>query len=106
MSDPFILVVSLWISPGREEDFESFESSAFSIITRHGGSLARRLALRDGMGSQVPNEMHVVTFPDREAYEAYRADPELVSLASLRARAVLRTVIWEGVDLPPFGNAP
>jgi hypothetical protein len=47
-----------------------------------------------------------VTFPTREAYEAYRADPALTSLAALRARAVLRTVIWEGVDLSPFGNAP
>ena len=106
MSEPFILVVGLWIAPGREEEFESFESSAFSIIARYRGSLVRRLALRDGLGSDVPNELHLVTFPSRDAYEAYRADPELTSLAALRARAVLRTVIWEGVDLPPFGSAP
>ncbi len=106
MSDPFILVVGLWIVPGRGEEFETFERSAFSIIDRHGGSLVRRLALRDGMGSDVPNELHVVSFPSRDAYVGYRADPELTSLSALRARAVLRTVIWEGVDLPPFGDAP
>ncbi|MGE0161359.1 MAG: DUF1330 domain-containing protein [Gemmatimonadales bacterium] len=103
MSDPFVLVVGLWTAPGRDDDFERFETAAFSIVARHGGSLARRLALRDGPGSDAPDEMHIVTFPSRDAYESYRNDPDVASLAALRVRAVLRTVIWEGVDLPPFG---
>ncbi len=103
MTDSFVLLVGLWIARDREDDFERFETSAFAIIARHGGTLARRLALRDGLGSDAPNEMHVVTFPSREAYESYRSDPELAALAALRARAIVRTVIWEGVDLPPFG---
>jgi uncharacterized protein (DUF1330 family) len=104
MADSFVLLIGLWIARGREDDFERFEKSAFVIVARHGGTLARRLALRDGPGSDAPNEMHVVTFPSREAYESYRSDPELAALAALRARAIVRTVIWEGVDLPPFGN--
>jgi uncharacterized protein (DUF1330 family) len=103
MSSPFIVVVALWVLPGRHEDFVRYETSAFSIMARHGGSLSRRLALGDQAGVDAPSELHVVTFPDRDAYGAYRADPELAALADLRSRAIVRTVIWEGVDLPPFG---
>ena len=99
---PHIVVVGLWVARGREEDFARFEALAFSIVARHGGSLQRRLALRDGAASDTPDELHIVTFPSREAFEAYRADPELMSLAALRARAIVRTVIWEGAELPPF----
>jgi|GEM_PF-626895 len=102
MSSPFVVVAALWVVPGRHEDFARFETSALSIMARHGGSLSRRLAIGDRTGADAPSELHLVTFPNREAYEAYRSDPELAALAELRSRAIVRTVIWEGVELPPF----
>jgi uncharacterized protein (DUF1330 family) len=71
-------------------------------MSRHGGRIERRIALQDGLGASPPDEIHVVTFPSRTAYEAYRDDSALASLAALRARAILRTVIWEGADMPQF----
>ena len=103
MSQPLVLVVELWIAPGQAAEFDRFETAAASIMVRRGGSIARRMGVAGKHGSDEPDEVHVVTFPSRAAYEAYRADPALSSLSALRAKAVLRTVIWEGVDLPPFG---
>jgi uncharacterized protein (DUF1330 family) len=103
MSSPFVVVVALWVVPGHQEDFMRFETEAFSIMARHGGNLSRRLAISQRTGADAPSELHVVTFPDRAAYEAYRSDPELAALAALRSRAIVRTVAWEGVDLPRFG---
>ena len=103
LSQPIVLVVELWIAPGRAAEFERFETAAASIIGRHGGSIARRIGLEGGDGSDEPDEVHVVTFPSTVAYEAYRADPALSSLSAPRAKAIRRTVIRQGVDLPPFG---
>ncbi len=103
MSPPTVLVVQLWIVPGQLAEFERFETAATSIIAGHGGRIERRVAVQGASGSDSPDEVHVVTFPSRAAYEGYRADPALSSLSVLRAKAVLRTVVWEGVDLPPFG---
>ena len=100
---PIVLVAQLWIAPGRTDEFGRFESAAASIMARHGGNIARRISVGAEHGSDGPDEVHVVTFPSQAAYQAYRADPELSSLSALRAKAILRTVILEGVDLPPFG---
>ena len=102
MPHPVVLIVELWIAPGRSVEFEQFETAAASIMGRHGGRMERRVAVRDRLGTSLPDEVHLVTFPSRTAYEAYRADPALASLAALRARAILRTVIREGADMPAF----
>jgi hypothetical protein len=100
MPHPIVLIVELWIAPGREADFERFETAAASIMRRHGGRVERRIALRDGRAAGPPDEIHVVTFPSRTAYEAYRDDSALSSLAALRAGSILQTVIREGTDMP------
>jgi uncharacterized protein (DUF1330 family) len=104
IGNPFVLLVELWIAPGRNADFESFEVAAASIMRRHGGRIERRVGLRDGAEEGAPDEVHVVAFPSRADYEAYRNDPALAPLAELRARAIVRTVIREGADMPPFGG--
>jgi hypothetical protein len=47
--------------------------------------------------------VHIVTFPDRAAFERYRADPEIATLAAQRAEAIQETTYWIGADLVPFG---
>ncbi len=103
MSQPFVLIVEIWIVQGQRAEFESFEAKAAEIMARHGGRIERRLAMRDGAVGNPPDEVHLVTFPGREAYESYRSDPALVPLVEQRARAIQRTVIREGADMPPFG---
>jgi uncharacterized protein (DUF1330 family) len=68
-----------------------FESRAVAILRDHGGEL--RLAFRPQTGSGV-DEVHVLRFPERAAFDAYRADPRLQALAALREQAVAGTDVF------------
>ena len=47
-------------------------------------------------------ELHVVSFPDDAAYEAYRFDSELAQLATERERYVRKTEIWRADEGPTY----
>ena len=102
MSAGLTLVVSLRVHPGREAEFERFESAAAAIMRRYGGAIERRIAVDPGADAARPDEVHVVTFPDRAAFDRYRADPDLAPLAALRAEAIRDTVVWFGADRALF----
>jgi len=102
MSGGLTLVVALHVHPGREAEFERFERAASAIMRRHGGAIERRIAVDPGEDAARPHEVHVVTFPDRAAFDCYRADPDLAPLAALRAQAIRDTVVWIGADRAPF----
>jgi len=100
----FALIVLLHIDPEHMDDYERFEAEASRIMARHGGRIERRLATSAPAGTDgdVPDEVHLVTFPTPDSFEAYRRDPALPPLSDLRARAIRRTVIWQSHDLPRF----
>jgi uncharacterized protein (DUF1330 family) len=102
MPKPITIVAALFIHPGREAEFEQFETAAESIMRRHGGSLERRIGFAASEDPSHPHEVHLVTFPDRQSFERYRADPDLQALADLRARAIRQTTAWVGSDLSGF----
>ncbi len=103
MSAHLTLVVALHMHPGREAEFERFESAASAIMGRHGGAIERRIAIDPDGDTGRPHEVHIVKFPDRAAFDRYRADPDLAPLAALRTRAVRDTVVWFGADRALFG---
>src|SRR6266851_1058304 len=96
------LIALLFVHPGHEFEFEQFESAAAQIMQRYGGKLERRIGRRPQSDPSQPDEIHIVTFPDQEALQRYRADADLASLADLRARAIRQTTIWYGADLGDF----
>ena len=99
MDTRLTLVVMLFVHAGHECGFEEFESSAAEIMRRHGGAIERRIRCAGRPDSGEPYEVHIVTFPDQQALDRYRQDPELQRLGELRARAIHHTVVWQGVDL-------
>ena len=99
MDTRLTLIVMLFIHAGHEADFEEFESSAAEIMRRHGGAIERRIRCAGRPDSGEPYEVHIVTFPDHQALDRYRKDPELARLAELRAKAIHHTVVWQGLDL-------
>ena len=103
MERGIVLLVSLYVHPGREADFRRFETAAARIMARHGGAIERviRPVAAPG-GPPAPHEIHVVTFPGREAFDAYRGDPELAGLAALRAAAIARTEVVQGEPGEPY----
>lgn len=98
-----VLVAALYVNPGRRAEFEEFETAVARIMRRYGAVIERRISIAAADESQ-PDEVHVVVFPDREAFERYRADAELQGLAELRQKAIRLTTIWFGEDLPIFGG--
>ena len=94
------IVALLRLHPGKSDEFDDFETRAARIMARHGGRIERRVRLRR-VDSATPDEVHVVTFPDERAFEAYRADPDTRAAAALRATLVRETVIWFGTDAHP-----
>jgi hypothetical protein len=103
MDSPILLLVSLFIHPGQEAAFRRFEIEAARIMARHGGRIERVIRPLDGpAGTPLPHEIHLVAFPSREDFAAYRADADLVSLAPLRAAAIARTATTIGVAGEPY----
>jgi uncharacterized protein (DUF1330 family) len=102
MEKPLVIVALLFIHPGREKEFEQFETAAESIMSCHGGRLERRIAVISGANPDQPYEVHIVTFPDEASFARYRTDADLQALAELRTRAIRHSTIWMGSDLGSF----
>lgn len=74
--------------------FTDFETQALAIARQHGGSLIAAFAPEpNGDPESQVDEVHVLQFPARSAYDAYRSDPALQALAPLRAQGIRRTQV-------------
>jgi len=95
---PIEVVASLWIHPGRVAEFEAYEHEATRIMQKYGGVV--RNVVRNGDATHSsdgpPFEVHVLRFPSLEAFQSYRADPELAVLAAERNAAISRTEVSIG----------
>jgi hypothetical protein len=98
------VVALLYKQTDRDAEFERFEASAVEVMARFDGRLERRIALDRGDDPSRPHEVHVLTFPDRAAFDRYRSDSALRGLAELRATAIRDTTVWLGVDAEPFAR--
>jgi uncharacterized protein (DUF1330 family) len=96
-SDELTLVVLLHLNADHEEELERFEDAAARIMSRYGGRIERRIPLERAGGPDQPDEVHIVTFPDRGSFDRYRQDPEIQALAGLRERAIRRTTVWHSL---------
>ena len=94
----FTLVVSLWLKRHDIPAFEAYEKKAARLLANHGGRVDRAIRIKPGEGDP-PFEVHVVSFPDRDRYLGYRADPEVRALVEERNRIIGRTVVLEGEDV-------
>ncbi len=99
------MVVALCIYPERRAEFESFETQASEIMGRFRAKIERRIGSSNKDDPSAPDEVHLVTFPDEDSYDRYRESSEIKALASLRAVAIRKTVVWRGTELPAFGKS-
>jgi uncharacterized protein (DUF1330 family) len=99
-----LLVVTLTVRPGALDAFRAFERQAARIMARHGGAIERAVYIPPAQPGAPSQEVHLVSFPSPEALAAYRADPALQALASLREAAVLHTEILTGEEGPRYGD--
>jgi len=106
MTDRYIRIVTLWIHKGQEAAFEAFEREAARIMAKHKGRIdqaVRMIPPEDaGPMDATPYEIHIVSFPDKAAADAYTHDPETQALREKRARIISRTVLMEGREAGPY----
>jgi len=103
MNSEIIVVVSLFIHPGREVEFRQFETEAARIMQKYGGCIERVIRPTVSVPSEPrPYEIHFVSFPSMERFEAYRKDESLAKLAPLRQSAIARTAIIIGEEGEPY----
>lgn len=104
-SPPLYILVRLWIRKGLETEFETFERKASRIMARYGGAI--ECAIRTSKASSderdEPFEVHVLKFPSRDLYEAYRDDAERRSLSGERDSIITKTDILVGTPGPTYG---
>ena len=94
-AEPFLVVATLVVRRARLREFREFEEQAAVIMARYGGEILAQLLVDSDPAALTLREIHVVSFPDRPAFGAYRVDPELVALGPLRERAIVSTTIRE-----------
>jgi uncharacterized protein (DUF1330 family) len=103
---PLYILVRLWIHEGHETEFEAYETKVARIMARYGGVVERtiRTARASDEGSNEPFEVHVLKFPSRDLYDAYRDDAERHSLSGERAGIITNTDILVGKPGPTYGS--
>jgi len=101
MATPFVLVVQLWVVPGREAEFEAFETRAAELMAPHGGRVERAIRMTTGNSPDAPYEVHIVEFPSEADYLAFADDPAVGRLRGLRAQIISRTDVLFGSSISP-----
>lgn len=103
---PIYILVRLWIYKGREAEFEAYEHKVSRIMARYGGVIERAIRASPGSheGSNEPFEVHVLKFPNRPLYDAYRDDAERRSLSEERAGIITDTDSLVGAPGPTYGS--
>jgi antibiotic biosynthesis monooxygenase (ABM) superfamily enzyme len=106
MTKRYVRVVHLWIHEGQESAFEAFEREAARIMARHKGRIDSAVRLTPPPGAPPPDatpyELHIVSFPDQAAFEAYSSDPETLALREKRSKIIARTVLMAGREAGPY----
>lgn len=106
MEDRLILVVRLWIREDNVEAYRAYEKQAAIIMQKHGGRLEqvfRSESIFSGESKdEEPDEIHVVSFVDKEAFKSYQQDPGLIALREERGKAIQKTQVWAGKEVTPY----
>jgi uncharacterized protein (DUF1330 family) len=96
--EPLVLVVTLEVRREAAVEFRAYETAAARIMTAYGGRIEREVEVESEAGASTFREIHIVSFPDAAALDAYRRDSELAGLAAMRERAVESTIVVRGRD--------
>lgn len=102
---PLYIIVRLWIRRGLAAEFEVYERNMSRIMTRYGGVIehAIRISASDDQ-SDAPFEVHVLKFPNRDLYDAYKDDAERHSLSGERAGIITKADILVGTPAPTYDS--
>lgn len=100
MNQTIHITVLIYLHEGQRATFERFEQAIKPTIEQYGGrfTMVGTPQLVSGIDSP-PDEVHWLTFPSREAFDAYRAHVVSDELQSMRKQAVSRTLFLQTVPI-------
>ncbi|MDP3736087.1 MAG: hypothetical protein Q8R02_01780 [Hyphomonadaceae bacterium] len=110
MAGRYVRLVSIWIHKGQEAAFEAFEREAVVRMAAHGGRIDAAVrtsptGLATGPEDATPYEIHVVSFPDKAAMDAYASDPATLVLQEKRATIISLTLVMTGREAGPYAGS-
>lgn len=90
---PIHLCCLLWARADTAEALTRYEDTVLGLLPEHRGVVLSRV-VGDGHDG-TPHEVQVLRIADRDALEAYLADPRRVALADERNRVIARTEVFD-----------
>lgn len=90
----------IYIDPLKEKEFQEFESHAIPLIKKYHGELLLRLRPSEkeviSSTTEIPYEIHLVSFPDEDNFEKFKNDPERKSWLPLKEVSVRDQLLIQG----------
>lgn len=97
------VLAKLYVRPGSETEFKTYERKALELFRRHGGRLVAAFSPEPGPeGAEWPDEIHVLSITNRANYESFLADPDRKALAQERDAVLLHTETFISRTLLPY----
>jgi uncharacterized protein (DUF1330 family) len=97
-----LIVAILTPHNGSLEIFREYETKASIVMARHGGAIERTVVEETSEPDRPVREVHVVSFPDLQAFQSYCSDPDLASLAQMRTASIAHTELLFGREGPDY----
>ena len=97
------VLVFLTAGDGGIDSLRSFERKALRIIESHGGRLVTAFAPEAHDNAEKPDEVHLLEFPAKRDFLAYRNDPKVTEMASERAAAISNTLVYTSAHIVDSG---
>lgn len=101
-----VLVVLLSVRADEIGKFRAYERQAALVMAKHGGAIERAVEIPPEKEGDPHREVHVVSFPDEAAYQAYSVDPDMANWRPLRDASVIKTEVMKGNDGPDYSAVP
>jgi len=73
----------------------AYEDAVLPLLADHGGRVEFRGRRTAGQDAALPVEVHVLSFPDHRALDAYLADPRRAALLAEHGDVFTRTEVVE-----------
>ena len=93
----------IFIKPGCEQEFHAFEDKVLPLLKDHNGELVYRIRPGESAfiesSSELPYEIHLVTFKSKADFESYKVDPKRLSFMQMKNNSVEKITLIEGFAL-------
>ncbi|WPP49368.1 DUF1330 domain-containing protein [Catalinimonas niigatensis] len=90
----------IYLKAGQEEAFHAFEAVAIPIIGKYRGQLLFRIRPTSetviDSGSEIPYEIHLVSFPAEADFENFKHDEERKQYLHLKEQAIREVLLIKG----------